>query len=150
MPRPVIRPLAERVLQILVRCPDWCAEVDAEVSAALETAQFELLEWIRAKAANGPTTFAVLHETACAEGREKGSEATKLFLRLAKPDSALDEMLEEHPDQLKSEYMLSIKRLRIRIFEEEAARLAELAAKDPAAMQALSELRARIGRLKHS
>jgi DNA primase len=150
LPRPVIRPLAERMLQILVRCPDWSIELsDAEVINALEPTQAELLEWIRDKARSGAATnFAVLHEAALAQGRERGSDAIKLFLKLSRPDPALDALQEMDTAELKNEYQRAISRLKVRLLEEEASRLVVLAATDPAALGALTQIRAKIKELK--
>jgi len=150
LPRPVIRPLAERMLQILVRCPDWSIDLsDVEVIDALEPTQAELLEWIRDKARSGvATNFAVLHEAALAQGRERGSDAIKLFLKLSRPDPALDALQEMDTDELKQEYQRAIKRLKVRLLEEEASRLVVLAGTDPSALGALTQIRAKIKELK--
>lgn len=147
--RPVIRPLAERVLQILVRRPEWAADLDQELVGLLDPAQAELLAWIRDKRQRAlGTSYAALHEAALAEGRERGGEAIRFFLRLAKPDQALDELLENQPDQLRMELDLAVTRLKIRALEEQATQLAASAGSDSAALAALQSVRARIQDLK--
>jgi DNA primase len=150
LPRPVIRPLAERVLQILVRRPDWVAELDEGFEGYLEEIYADLLRWILDKAsATESANFAVLHEAALAEGRERGSDTVRLFIKLARPDAALDELLDTAPDQLRAELDLAVSRLKIRTLEEEAARLAAMAASDPEARQGLQQVRATIQQLKN-
>ncbi len=148
LPRPVIRPLAERVLQILVRQPGWSVEIDPELTGFLDESQADLLGWIQEKTSqNQGTNFAVLHEAALAEGRERGSDTVRYFLKLSKPDPALDELMETQPDKLQEELWLAISRLKIRMLEEEAARLAA-AASSPADLQELQRLRAQIQSLR--
>ena len=149
LPRPVIRPLAERVLQILVRRPDWALGLDRELEEFFDEAQAGLLAWIHDKLnPQGGTTFAVLHEAALAEGRERGSEVVRFFLKLAKPDQALDELLDDQPDQLREEFDRAVVRLKIRALEDEAARLAAAADTHPPALAQLQSVRARIQELK--
>jgi len=149
LPRPVIRPLAERVLQILVRRPDWALGLDQELEEFFDEAQAGLLAWIHGKLnPQGGTTFAVLHEAALAEGRERGSEVVRFFLKLAKPDQALDELLDDQPDQLREEFDRAVVRLKIRALEDEAARLAASADTHPPALAQLQSVRARIRELK--
>ena len=148
LPRPVIRPLAERLLQILVRQPDWAWQVDEDVAAAFDDAQMGLLNWIRGRVGAEGANFAVLHEAALAEGRERGSDTVRLFLKLARPDPALDELAEAQPQQLREEVDLAAVRLRLRVLEEEAAGLAERAAQDPQALVSLQRIRDRIRQLK--
>ena len=150
LPRPVIRPLAERVLQILVRQPGWSVDIDPELTGFLDESQADLLGWIQEKtSANPGTNFAVLHEAALAEGRERGSDTVRYFLKLSKPDPALDDLMETQPAQLREELLLAISRLKIRMLEEEAARLAVAAATTPGALQELQQLRAQIKALRH-
>ncbi len=147
--RPVIRPLAERVLQILVRQPQWVAHVDQEFVGLLDPAQSELLSWLHDKRERGSgTSFAALHEAALAEGRDRGGETIRFFLRLAKPDQALDDLLEHQPDQLRMELDLAVTRLKIRSLEEQATQLAASAGADPSALASLQALRLRIQDLK--
>ncbi len=149
LPRPVIRPLTERVLQILVRQPSWCREVDAEFADDLDPAQLALLRWIQDRLPpEGDVPFAVLHEAALAEGREKGPEAVRLFLKLSKPDSALDALMESEPSALRTELTRALTRLRVRALEEEASRLALQAASDPQALTTLQQVRSQIQTLK--
>lgn len=149
LPRPVIRPLAERLLQILVRKPEWAMDLESDIEMALDDAQLELLRWIKDRvAASVGTRFAALHEAALAEGRERGSDAVKYFLKLSRPDQALDEFAENHPDQLQEELRLARNRLKVRLLEEEAARLAGLAGADSAALAELASVRAKIRELK--
>ena len=149
LPRPVIRPLTERVLQILVRQPSWCREVDAEFAEDLDPAQLALLRWIQDRLpAQGDVPFAVLHEAALAEGREKGPEAVRLFLKLSKPDPALDALMENEPKALRLELTRALTRLRVRALEEAASRLALQAASDPQALTALQQVRGQIQALK--
>jgi DNA primase len=150
LPRPVIRPLAERVFQILVRRPDWVAELDEGFEGYLEEPHAELLRWIVEKSsATASANFAVLHEAALAEGRDRGSDTVRLFIKLARPDAALDDLLDAQPEQLKSELDLAVSRLKIRTLEEEAARLAALAGSDPDALAGLQQIRALIQQLKN-
>ena len=149
LPRPVIRPLAERVLQILVRQPGWSVDIDPELTGFLDESQADLLGWIQEKTSQNPgTNFAVLHEAALAEGRERGSDTVRYFLKLSKPDPALDDMMETQPAQLQEELLLAISRLKIRMLEEDAARLAA-AASTPGDLQELQRLRAQIQALRH-
>jgi DNA primase len=149
LPRPVIRPLAERVLQILVRQPGWSLDLDPALADFLEEPQSDLLRWIQDKTAQSASTnFAVLHEAALAEGRERGSDTVRYFLKLSKPDAALDDLAESQPKELRDELDLAISRLKIRMLEEEAARLAALAA-DPVALHDLQRVRAEIQALRH-
>ncbi len=149
LPRPVIRPLAERALQILVRQPDWVIDLDPDFFEYLEQSQADLLQWIQEKTAGKPgATFALLHEAALAEGRERGSDVIKLFLRLAKPDPALDDLMEAQPETLKKELYLAVRRLKVRALEEEAARLAVRVSSDPGALSALQDVRLKIQQLK--
>jgi DNA primase len=150
LPRPVIRPLAERVLQILVRQPGWSLDIDPEITSFLEESQAELLAWIQEKTSKSASTnFAVLHESALAEGRERGSDTVRYFLKLSKPDPALDDLMDDQPDQLRDELFLAISRLKIRMLEEEAARLAADATHTPSALQELQRVRAQIQALRH-
>ena len=149
LPRPVIRPLTERVLQILVRQPSWCREVDAEFADDLDPAQLALLRWIQDRLPpEGDVPFAVLHEAALAEGREKGPEAVRLFLKLSKPDPALDALMENEPSALRLELTRALTRLRVRALEETASRLALEAASDPQALTTLQQVRSQIQALK--
>jgi hypothetical protein len=149
LPRPVIRPLAERALQILVRQPDWVIDLDPDFFEYLEQSQADLLQWIQEKTAGKPgATFALLHEAALAEGRERGSDVIKLFLRLAKPDPALDDLMEAQPETLKKELYLAVRRLKVRALEEEAARLAVRVSSDPGALSTLQDVRLKIQQLK--
>ena len=149
LPRPVIRPLTERVLQILVRQPSWCREVDAEFADDLDPAQLALLRWIQDRLPpEGDVPFAVLHEAALAEGREKGPEAVRLFLKLSKPDPALDALMENEPSALRLELTRALIRLRVRALEETASRLALEAASDPQALTTLQQVRSQIQALK--
>ncbi len=149
LPRPVIRPLAERVLQILVRKPAWCRELDPEFAEDLDTPQLALLRWIQDRLPpEGDVPFAVLHEAALSEGREKGPEAVRLFLKLSKPDPALDALMENEPKALELELTRALTRLRVRALEETAARLAEEVASDPQALPALQQVRGQIQALK--
>jgi hypothetical protein len=146
----VIRPLAERVLQILVRQPGWSLDIDPEITSFLEESQAELLAWIQEKTSKSASTnFAVLHESALAEGRERGSDTVRYFLKLSKPDPALDDLMDDQPDQLRDELFLAISRLKIRMLEEEAARLAADATHTPSALQELQRVRAQIQALRH-
>jgi len=111
--------------------------------------QAALLAWIQDKLnPQGGTTFAVLHEAALAEGRERGSDVVRFFLKLAKPDQALDELLDDQPDQLREEFDRAVVRLKIRALEDEAARLAAEADTHPQALTQLQSVRARIRELK--
>jgi DNA primase len=149
LPRPVIRPLAERLLQILVRSPDWSTEIDDDLRQELEPAQAELIDWISDRVARGVgTNFAVLHEAALAEGRDHGPEAVRLFLKLAKPDAALDDLQAADPAELRAEFDRAVARLKIRMLEEEAKRLAATVEADPQALRALAEIREKIRLLK--
>jgi DNA primase len=149
LPRPVIRPLAERLLQILVRRPEWAMDLEPELEMAFDDGQLELLRWIRGRATSGGgTSFAALHEAALAEGRDRGSDAVRYFLKLSRPDQALDDFAESHPDQLLAEFRRAASRLMVRLLEEEAARLAGLASSDPAALVELAAVRAKIQELK--
>ena len=146
---PVIRPLAERVLQLLVRCPEWAHSIDSECCALLDDTQLALVEWIKGHApAGAKTSFAVLHEAALAAGRERGPEEVRLFIKLARPDTALDQLLEESPDQAFQELNSAVGRLKLRALQEEASRLAGLAATDPQARAQLAALHQRIHSLK--
>lgn len=146
---PVIRPLAERVLQLLVRCPEWAHSIDSECCALLDDTQLALVEWIKGHApAGAKTSFAILHEAALAAGRERGPEEVRLFIKLARPDSALDQLLEESPDQAFQELNSAASRLKLRALQEEASRLAGLAATDPQARAQLAALHQRIHSLK--
>lgn len=147
--RPVIRPLAERLLQILVRAPDWARRVDRDIAASLDDGQGALLDWILQRLApDGNTSFAALHEAALAEGRERGSDAVRLFIRLAQPDAALDELADGPVQPFQEEFERAISRLRLRALEEQAARLANLAAQDPTALGDLQRVRETIRLLK--
>jgi DNA primase len=149
LPRPVIRPLAERVLQILVRKPAWCRDIDPAFADDLDASQLALLRWIQDRLPpEGDVPFAVLHEAALSEGREKGPEAVRLFLKLSKPDSALDALMEDEPKALELELTRALTRLRVRALEETAARLAEEVAADPQALTALQQVRGQIQALK--
>ncbi|MEN9772448.1 MAG: primase [Pseudomonadota bacterium] len=149
LPRPVIRPLAERVLQILVRKPAWCRDIDPAFADDLDASQLALLRWIQDRLPpEGDVPFAVLHEAALSEGREKGPEAVRLFLKLSKPDPALDALMETEPKALELELARALTRLRVRALEETAARLAEEAAADPQALTALQQVRSQIQALK--
>jgi DNA primase len=146
---PVIRPLAERVLQIIVRCPEWAYEIDAESSALFDDTQLALIEWIKTHSpAGAKTSFAVLHEAALAQGRERGPEEVRLFIKLARPDPALDQLIEESPDQALQELSSAIGRMKLRALQEEATRLAALAATDPGARAELALLHQKIHSLK--
>jgi hypothetical protein len=90
----------------------------------------------------------LLHEGALAEGRERGSDVIKLFLRLAKPDPALDDLMEAQPETLKKELYLAVRRLKVRALEEEAARLAVRVSSDPGALSTLQDVRLKIQQLK--
>ncbi len=149
LPRPVIRPLTERVLQILVRQPSWCREVAPEFADDLDPTQLALLRWIQDRLPpEGDVPFAVLHEAALAEGREKGPEAIRLFLKLSKPDPALDALMENEPKALRVELTRALTRLRVRGLEEAASRLALQAASDPQALTTLQQVRSQIQALK--
>jgi DNA primase len=149
LPRPVIRPLTERVLQILVRQPSWCREVAPEFADDLDPTQLALLRWIQDRLPpEGDVPFAVLHEAALAEGREKGPEAIRLFLKLSKPDPALDALMENEPKALRVELTRALTRLRVRGLEETASRLALQAASDPQALTTLQQVRSQIQALK--
>ncbi len=149
LPRPVIRPLTERVLQILVRQPSWCRELDAEFAEDLDPAQLALLRWIEDRLPpQGDVPFAVLHEAALAEGREKGPEAVRLFLKLSKPDPALDALMENEPKALRLELTRALTRLRVRALEEVASRLALEAASNPQALTTLQQVRSQIQAMK--
>ncbi len=146
---PVIRPLAERVLQLLVRCPEWAHSIDSECCALLDDTQLALVEWLKGHApAGAKTSFAILHEAALAAGRERGPEEVRLFIKLARPDTALDQLLEESPDQAFQELNSAVSRLKLRALQEEASRLAGLAATDPQARAQLAALHQRIHSLK--
>ena len=146
---PVIRPLAERALQLVVRCPEWAHRIDPEACALLDTAQQALIAWVKARAPAGAvTSFAVLHEAALAEGRERGPEEVRLFIKLARPDPALDQLLEESPDQAAQELDSAIARIKLRALQEEASRLAGLAATDPQARAQLAVLHQKIHSMK--
>ncbi|MBU3725411.1 MAG: DNA primase [Burkholderiaceae bacterium] len=148
LPRPVIRPLAERMLQIVIRQPDWAWQIDDDVADYLDEPQAALLAWIREKASGQGANFAVLHEAALAEGRERGSETIKLFLKLARPDPALDDLAEAQPQQFREEFDLAIGRLRLRVLEDEATSLASRAAQEPQALAELQRIREKIRTLK--
>jgi DNA primase len=146
---PVIRPLAERVLQLMVRCPEWAHEIDTESCAFFDDTQLALLEWIKAHSPVGSkTSFAVLHEAALAEGRERGPEEVRLFIKLARPDPALDQLMEESPDQALQEFSSAIGRMKLRALQEEATRLVALATTDPEARARLAVLHQKIHSLK--
>ncbi len=146
---PVIRPLAERVLQLIVRCPAWAYEIDAESCALFDDEQLALVEWIKTHSpAGAKTSFAVLHEAALAEGRERGPEAVRLWIKLARSDPALDRLMEESPDQALQELNSAIGRMKLRALQEEANRLAGLAASDPQARAQLAMLHQKIHSLK--
>lgn len=157
LPRPVIRPLTERILQIVVRVPDWSMQLDDEFLQSLDSLQAALLQWIQTKCRQrrvedprAITTFAMLHESALAEGRDRGPEAVRLFLKLAKPDQALDELVDNHLQQAETELADAILRHQIRVLEEAATELAATAAQDPRALADLQAVRVRIGELKAS
>lgn len=148
LPRPVIRPLAERALQILVRRPDWVTDLDPDFFDCLEQSQADLLQWVQERTAGKPgTTFALLHEAALAEGRERGSDVIRFFLRLAKFDPGLDDLMEAQPETLKKELYLAVRRLKVRALEEQAARLAGQVSTDPNALLTLQEVRLKIRQL---
>lgn len=65
--------------------------------------------------------FAMLHEAALAEGRERGSEAVRFFIRLAQPDAALD-ALSENTQLLREEFNLTLVRLKLRVLEDQPRR----------------------------
>ena len=83
-----------------------------------------------------------------AEGRERGSDAVRLFIRLAQPDAALDELADGPVQPFQEEFERAISRLRLRTLEEQAARLANLAAQDPMALGELQQVRETIRLLK--
>jgi DNA primase len=146
---PVIRPLAERVLQLIVRCPEWAHQIDPESLALLDPTQRALVHWIKSHAPLGArTSFAVLHEAALAEGRERGPEEVRLFIKLARPEPALDQLLEDSPEQALQEFLSAIGRLKLRALQEEASRLAGLASGDPQARAQLASLHQKIHSLK--
>lgn len=146
--RPVIRPLGERLLQIVVREPSWARWVDDQAQAALDGPQSALLSWIQQRIPKeGSVNFAMLHEAALAEGRERGSEAVRFFIRLAQPDAALD-ALSESTQQLREEFNLALVRLKLRVLEDQAAELADQAASDANARAELQRVRETIQQLK--
>jgi DNA primase len=147
MARPVVRPLAERLLQILVRRPVWAREVPAAIAEAMDVAQQELLAWVVDRAGtHEQCSFAMLYETATAEGRERGSDVVRYFLRLAAPDAALDELADGDPAGLRADFDRTLERLELRLLEDEASRLASQAAGDPTVLAQLAELRREIAR----
>jgi DNA primase len=147
--RPTVRPLAERLLQILVRQPDWAGQIPSRLIEHLEATQSALIHWIRAKTQQASVAnFAVLHEAALAEGREKGPDEVKLFIKLARPDAALDALEESDPEALRAEFERAISRLTIRFLEEEAKRLTVAAQTDANALGELTRVRAEIQALK--
>ena len=146
---PTIRPLGERFLQIIIRKPQWCLQVPQEAQEALDETQLALLNWIKSRCdSSAAATFATLHEAALAEGRERGSDAVRLFIRLARPDAALDELLDSDPTEFEAEFFRSVNRLRLRILEEKASALAARAESEPAVLQELSRIRSEITGLK--
>ena len=146
---PVIRPLAERALQLIVRCPQWAHEIDPEAQALLDDTQAALLTWIKTHApAGAQTSFAVLHEAALAAGRERGPEEVRLFIKLARPDAALEQLVEENLALAHEELTSAIGRMKLRALQEEASRLAALAESDPEARAQLATLHQKIHSLK--
>jgi DNA primase len=146
--RPIIRPLGERLLQIVVREPAWARLIDDQARAALDGPQSALLSWIQQRIPEqGSVNFAMLHEAALAEGRERGSEAVRFFIRLAQPDAALD-ALSESAQLLREEFNLALGRLKLRVLEDQAAALADQAALDPGARSQLQRVRETIQQLK--
>ncbi len=146
--RPIIRPLGERLLQIVVREPAWARLIDDQARAALDGPQSALLSWIQQRIPEqGSVNFAMLHEAALAEGRERGSEAVRFFIRLAQPDAALD-ALSESAQLLREEFNLALGRLKLRVLEDQAAALADQAALDPSARSQLQRVRETIQQLK--
>ncbi|NBW01220.1 MAG: DNA primase [Betaproteobacteria bacterium] len=146
--RPVIRPLGERLLQIIVREPAWARLIDDQVLSALDGPQSALLLWIQQRLPEqGSVNFAMLHEAALAEGRDRGSEAVRFFIRLAQPDAALD-ALSESTQLLREEFNLTLVRLKLRVLEERAAALADQAGSDPNSRAELQRVRETIQQLK--
>jgi DNA primase len=147
--RPVVRPLVERLLQILIRRPAWVREVPQAMVRCMDTAQQELLTWMQERVGTqGEPSFAVLYEIATAEGRERGSDTVRHFLRLAAPDPALDELADGDPQGLKAEFLRTLERLELRLMEDDAARLAGQAAEDPQVLVQLAALRREIAQRK--
>lgn len=147
--RPVVRPLVERLLQILIRRPAWVREVPQAMVRCMDTAQQELLTWMQERVGTqGEPSFAVLYEIATAEGRERGSDTVRHFLRLAAPEPALDELADGDPQGLKAEFLRTLERLELRLMEDDAARLAGQAAEDPQVLVQLAALRREIAQRK--
>lgn len=147
--RPVVRPLVERLLQILIRRPVWVREVPQAMVRCMDTAQQELLTWMQERVGTqGEPSFAVLYEIATAEGRERGSDTVRYFLRLAAPEPALDELADGDPQGLKAEFFRTLERLELRLMEDDAARLAGQAADDPQVLVQLAALRREIAQRK--
>ena len=141
--------LGDRLLQFLVRCPDWLDDIAQHADAhrilgALSEVQKALYSFIQDN--RSQAGFAGLFEAAA---RQSDLPSMRLFKSLARPDPGIDDLLEDSAsEEARREFERLQNRLLLAALQRESDALTAVA--NPDALQKLRQLHQRMVDLKQS